>query len=198
MEWTDQAIRGAGLDAPCLLTTDIEDIADAGKSLGWKAPFLRPAELASDTATTLDAVMHALDWWRSNEKSDPEYVMLLQVTSPFRDARILKKGVEILRNNTAANAIVGMRKIQHGTLFQMEDDGFAVPKEQPAVGCYIVVPNGALYLIRSQVLREQKTFFPTNTLPLLMDEESSVDIDTNFDWDIAEMIAEKKLKKDHT
>lgn len=57
----------------------------------------------------------------------------------------------------------------------------------------VVAPNGAFYFIRSEALREEKTFFPRNTLPLMMDEEASLDIDTPFDWSIAELILEKNL-----
>ena len=192
LEWTDKAVRDSGIDAPCLLTTDKEDIAEAGRALGWTVPFLRPNELASDTATTLDTVLHALDWWQSHEKCDPEYVMLLQVTSPFRDACILKDGIELILKNPDANAVVGVSRIRHGSLFQISKDGYFCPLEKKGGDNGIVAPNGALYIVRSHVLREQKTFFPTKTIPMLIDDESSLDIDTDFDWAIAEMIVEKR------
>lgn len=193
LEWTDQAVKQSGLKIPCILTTDDEEIAEVGRSLGWTVPFLRPVELASDSATTFDAVVHVLDWWRLKRGVDPEHVMVLQVTSPFRGGATLNIGMERLKNDNTANAIVGVHQIPPRIQFTLGADGYLASKGQLLLDSHNLVPNGAFYLIRSLVLREQKTFFPTKTLPLLMDAESSIDIDTNFDWSIAEMIAGKRL-----
>jgi len=188
LEWTDQAIRDAKLNAPCLLTTDCQDIANAGLELGWTVPFLRPNDLASDTASTFDTVIHTLDWWREQSGSDPEYVMLLQVTSPLRGADVLQKGIAMLKGNPDAQAVVGAQHIKCAALFQTTPGGYISALDLDEPSAEAVVPNGALYVIRTETLREEATFFPRNTLPLFMGDAQSIDIDTEFDWAIAEMI----------
>lgn len=195
LAWTATAIQDSRINAPCLLTTDSKEIATAGRDLGWTAPFLRPVELASDTATSLDTVLHALDWWRSQESKDPELVMLLQATSPFRRGQDLKNGLTLFADNVDATAVVGVCDVRHNVMLQASEDGFLDSLERKATSDKVLAPNGAFYLVESRVLRDQRTFFPTKTIPLVMDEESSMDIDTEHDWSIAEVIVQKRLSE---
>lgn len=190
LQWTQEAIAEAGLDAPCLLTTDDEEIAAAGRELGWLVPFLRPAELARDDSPTEPAVLHALDWFAAHRHGDPALVMVLQGTSPFRGGGCLREGLVMLRSAPQADAVVAVRKL-HGTaakVFVRDAENMLNPLgtgDQQEV----VTPNGALYLIRTRVLRARGTLFPPRTLPLMMDDLASMDIDTELDWSLAEAAA---------
>ena len=88
--------RTQSLDAPVLLTTDDESIAVEGRNLGWTVPFIRPPELSGDEATSVDAVLHLLDWRIAQGKSDPRMVMLLQTTSPLRGGESLAAAVALM------------------------------------------------------------------------------------------------------
>ena len=162
-----------------LLTTDDPAIAEHGRWIGWQAPFLRPAALASDTAGAVDTVIHALDWRRDAEGRDPEFVLLAQITTPFRQSADIVQALARLRYNAALDAIIGVRTVAGGAgwLFQEGADGEAasvpLPVDEP-----VHAVNGALYLIRTEVLRRDRTFFPPRLGLVKMDAVHSIDIDT--------------------
>lgn len=187
LQWTQWSIAQAALTAPVLLTTDDPDIASAGRALGWDVPFLRPAHLATDDATTLDAVLHALDWRLARGLADPVRIVLLQVTSPFRSGESLRAGIDLLQADTDTNAVIGMRRLPHGAaaLYGMAGDGYLQSLGSDRAGD-AYVPNGAFYAIKVDALRRERRFVPSCSKPLPMDDLESLDIDTEYDWMVAE------------
>ena len=97
LERTQDVIAAAELDSTVILTTDDKDIADRGRDLGWKVPFLRPSNLAGDSVPTLPVVLHAMNWYREVNGRDLEYILLLQVTSPLRSDNHLRNAVVAVR-----------------------------------------------------------------------------------------------------
>ena len=186
--WTARAIAEAGLDLPVLLTTDSPEIAEAGRAVGWHVPFLRPAELATDNSPTLDAVLHLLDWRLAQGLAEAGALILLQPTSPFRGGACLREGLDLLTSDTDTDAVVGMRRLPHdsGTLYRPG----AGLKPSPVDGDHprtdVLMPNGALYVIRPKTLRRERSFFPACTRALVMNDMQSIDIDTPHDWRTAE------------
>jgi CMP-N-acetylneuraminic acid synthetase len=69
-----------------MVTTDSEDIASIAKKFGASVPFLRPAELATDTASSFDVVIHALDFFDMEFGKSFDYILLLEPTSPMRES----------------------------------------------------------------------------------------------------------------
>ncbi|MBI5461115.1 MAG: acylneuraminate cytidylyltransferase family protein [Gammaproteobacteria bacterium] len=196
--WTAEAVRRAGLDnVHCVLSTDDAEIAAIGATVGLETPFLRPAELATDQAGAVDVALHALDWLESTRDIRAEYLLWLQPTSPFRPPALLTQAVQHLHNDAALDAIVGVKSIYRtlGTLFCADADGQLAPVQRQAEEITrrqevrpLVTPNGALYLIRSAVLRAQRSFFPPRSHGLVMDQIASHDIDDPTDWAIAEAL----------
>ena len=86
LEWTFDCAQKAGFDR-IMLSTDDEEIAAEGFAIGYWVPFRRPAQLAESTTPTVPALLHALDWHKAQKARDPDVVVLLQVTSPFRPCR---------------------------------------------------------------------------------------------------------------
>ncbi len=195
MERTDHAVRAAGIDGPCLLTTDDVEIAEEGRRLGWLVPFLRPAELAADETPTLPAVMHAVDWYRDINGGDPEMVLLLQVTSPFRRVETLRHGLDLMAGDPIADAVVSVldvhRRAEH--VFQRAADGFLTALRGDPARATVCVPSGVMYLIRTAALRHHKTFFPPATRDIVTDAVESIDIDTELDWRLAEALVDRGL-----
>lgn len=195
IERTADAIADAGLhDYPCLLSTDDVRIAAEGRRLGWIVPWLRPEELATDSATTIDVVLHALDWWKESNGHDPHFLMLLQVTSPFRRQSDPRDALKLFDGRQDIDAVVGMCDLHRDerSLFRAGPKGYLAPLAANASSGPILTPNGALYVIRSAALRCERTLFPKATLPILMDSIHSIDIDTPSDWLLAEAIAEQR------
>src|ERR1700730_1555845 len=94
--WTvEVAIASDSLDR-LVISTDDPEIAEIGKKLGAEVPFLRPTELATDTSTSMEVVLHAIQWFDENENYRPDYVLLLQPTSPLRTVTDIRKSIELL------------------------------------------------------------------------------------------------------
>ncbi len=195
--WTAEALQHSGLrEARTLLSTDDAAIAGVGRTCGLEVPFLRPAVLADDTASSLDVVLHALDWLADKTAETPAFVLLLQPTSPFRPPSAIDRAWAMLTADTTLDAVVGTQAIHRspGTLFLPDAGGRIRPlgtadtvtrrQDIPS----LVTPNGALYLIRSDTLRKSGSFFPPATAALPMDAVSSLDIDDATDWAMAEAL----------
>lgn len=180
-------VRGAGIADPVTLSTDNPELAAEGRSLGYRVPFLRPAKLASDAATTAAAVLHALDEWSDTAGSDPEWIVLLQPTSPLRGSNCITYALDLAIRNTEAAAIVTVKPLDRTAVQVFRREGRFLAHLQtsgPADG--LVTPNGALYMVRTAEFRRSHNFVPPGTLPVMMDSIASIDIDTAADWQLAE------------
>ena len=82
--WTVEAALHPSRGMRLTVSTDDAGIAEVSGEFGAKTPFLRPAVLAGDTATSLSVVAHAVDWLARLESYHPHLILLLQPTSPFR------------------------------------------------------------------------------------------------------------------
>ncbi len=194
LAYTADAITASGLKVPVILTTDDDAIAAEGERLGWIVPFRRPPELASDNATTTEAVLHTLDWYKNTHGHDMDAVMVLQPTSPFRGGACLVAAVELLRTRPEVDSVIAMTALHlpPARLYFADEDGLgsqlAIDARRP-----VYVPNGALYLTRSTALRQQNTLYAGRILPLPVDKRRAIDIDTEKDWHLAEALLKAGL-----
>lgn len=195
--WTAEAARASGAGGALWLSTDDEEIAAIGREVGLEVPFLRPAELSTDEAGAVGVALHALDRYAATHGGDPDDLLLLQPTSPFRPPAAIAEARARLEREPALDAVLGVKAIYRtlSTLFHAADDMRLAPvaaveratRRQEVRALY--TPNGALYLIRTTALRRERTFFPERTAGLLLDEIASIDIDHPTDWAIAEAVA---------
>ena len=178
-----------------IVSTENDEIAAVAQAAGAEILFQRPANLATDSASSTDVVEHAL---RELEKHDDHYgfVLLLQPTSPLRNSDHIDQAVALLQSKNA-DAVIGVTEVDHpaewsNTLSDcLSMDGFfgkefhARSQDFPAR--YRV--NGAIYLFRVKRLMEEKTFFfPSNVFAYKMSRTVSVDIDTSLDLKLAEIL----------
>lgn len=195
MAWTIEAALASGVFSRLIVSTDCPDIAAVAREFGAEVPFMRPAELAQDHTPGLDVTLHLLDWLRENG-GEPDYVYILQPTSPLRTAEDIRGAVEfaIARN---ADAVIGVTEASpHPWLARtMAADGtldyliHVEPKptsrhEYPAA--WLI--NGAAYVTRTESLRRTRTFQPPGTLGYVMPIERSLDIDTPWELHLANLI----------
>ena len=201
LAWTADAIAEANVnDCLAILSTDSEDYAKVGRETGMAVPFLRPAGLSGDSASAIDVVGHAIEWFLDSYGYLPETVMWLQPTSPFRGAATIRRTLGI-RSDLNADAVIGCKEIHRNltTLFDLEN-GFMRPLDHksPTQICRqqtepLLTPNGAMYLCKTDYLLEHKSFYPPKTVPLVMNAIQSLDIDTEEDWAIAEAFIKQGL-----
>jgi CMP-N-acetylneuraminic acid synthetase len=175
---------------PVLLTTDSSYIASNAKNFDWLAPLIRPAELATDTATTVDTVLHALGHYEESTGQSPELLFVFQTTSPFRPVGMISAATKVLRQNPQIDAIVGASKSKVFAQYHFT----AMPlRMAPRIGTHpseneaVFTPNGTIYAIRTSVFKNEKSFFPNKLGGLVTDHVGGTDIDTIDDWHLAEV-----------
>ena len=94
-----------------LVTTDSQEILDIAKKCGANAPFIRPKSLADDDASSIDVLIHAVDYL-SEAGRIYDYLVLLESTSPLRDVSDIDGAIELLMNNELSESVVGVTKVE--------------------------------------------------------------------------------------
>lgn len=184
-----------GEDELCISTNDdkvLEIVAD----LGIHVPFKRPKELSSDTATSYDVIMHALNYYEQKGKSF-DAVLLLQPTSPFRVKQDLEDLINSYRNDIDMAVSVKLSKENpYFSLFEENEDGYLNKSKQGSFSRRQDVPavyafNGSLYLMNTASLKAKSLGEFKKIKKIIMPEERSIDIDTFADWNLAEFYLDK-------
>ena len=184
--WTIEAARGAPSIDLAIVSTDDDSIATVASAAGCLVPFKRPKDLASDTATTTDVVIHALDHF-----PDYQVVMVLQPTSPLRSADQIEAAVGLFAES-GAPACVSVRAVDDSPywMYRMHADGRLDPViDSPALICRrqdlpaVYSLNGAIYIAKTDWFRRTRSFLSRETIGFPMPTHSSLDIDTQSDFD---------------
>jgi N-acylneuraminate cytidylyltransferase/CMP-N,N'-diacetyllegionaminic acid synthase len=190
----------SGVIDKIIVSTDSPEIANVVNDLGYRVPFMRPAHLATDDATQMDVIMHAMEWSEENDKKY-DYLLYLQPTSPLREPQDIKNAVRLL-NEKQANAIVSVTRISdHHPLWMntLPEDGdlkdFLRPEikntnRQELPEYYRL--NGAIFIARWDYLKQNKDWYQENCFAYIMPEERSVDIDSEVDIAVAEFLLKKR------
>ena len=191
--WSLDVVRGLRDVCATLVSSDDERVSSIAREAGALVPWKRPAELATDTATSVDVALHALDWFEA-ERGSVDGLLLLQPTSPFRSRASVERGIELFRSG-ASRAVVSVSpalshpmrcfRIEAGALLPFIPEFGEHTGSQGLPPAYVV--NGALYLVSPVQLRESRSFFGPEAAPLVMDDAiEAIDIDTEQDWREAE------------
>ncbi len=189
---TIEAAVQSGCLESVLVSTDSREIADVCLKYGAEVPFLRPAHLAADDAKSRDVVLHALDLME--KKTPVDSVCLLQPTSPLRSAEDIRQAVSIFRKKSA-ETVISVTEYSHPIQWavSVSEDGkisetsvLKSSRRQELSARYH--PNGAIYIFNAEFIRRSESYIGQNTYSFIMPPERSVDIDTPFDFLLAEFI----------
>jgi len=190
--WTIEAAIKSNIFDHIFVSTDSEEIASVSKDYGAKVPFLRPAELASDTATTNDVVTHLVEWFEKEYNKEVTTVAILQPTSPLRNAQHIQEAFKVMEMKRA-KAVVSVCELEYPIQFcnQLDSDGSMngfIKKEnnkrtQDLEPYYRL--NGAIYILSRKYVNRLSELYSEGTYSYLMDIKSSVDIDTEEDFNNA-------------
>jgi YrbI family 3-deoxy-D-manno-octulosonate 8-phosphate phosphatase len=188
---------GSKLVTRTIVTTDDEEIARKAKEYGAEVPFLRPEEFARDDTRDLPVFQHVLSWLKEHEDYQPEVVVQLRPTSPFRSPTLIDDTIQILLNNPQANSVRGVvpSKQNPYKMWQVLDDG----KMEPLLNTEIVeaynmprqeLPEtfwqtGHIDAIRTQTILNG-SMSGENVYACQIDPWFSVDLDSLLDWEQAE------------
>lgn len=189
--WTIEAALRSKVAARVVVSTEDDEIARVAQDAGAEVPFRRPAALATDTADSFSVAEHALKALAAAGYR-PQFLLLLQPTSPLRTAADIRRAAR-LRESRDADAVVSVAEspVSPQWLQTIDAKGVLHPwaggkgpsRRQDAPRTYC--PNGALYLVRTKTLLRAKDFSPPGALACVMPPERSVDVDTAHDFAVA-------------
>ena len=193
LEYTARAARESGVLDRVILSTDAPAIADAGRLAGLEVPFMRPAALAADDTPMLPVVQHALDALARAGWS-PDIVVLLQPTSPLRQAAHIRDAVTTLRETKSDSVVTVVEvprhlspdyvmRIDEGRLQPFLPEGARLTRRQDARRAYS--RDGTVYAFWRATLERFGDIYGDNCQPLVLDPRESLSIDTPADWDEA-------------
>ena len=107
ISWTIESALKSGCFSNVLVSTDDQQISDIARNCGAFVPWLRPQELATDDASSIDVVLHAADWYE-REVQCITGIMLLQPTSPFRSVETIRQACEVFFNCNTMDPVVSV------------------------------------------------------------------------------------------
>ncbi len=186
-----------------IVSTDDEEIAEISRKYGAEVPFMRPTELATDTASSVDVVLHAMNWVSEDSKEKYDFICMLEPSSPFASYNDLEMSLQLI-DQTNADTLLGMKEVDVNTIFvhPLDNDGklsefyFAIKdmksiRRQDQKKEYTM--NGCMYVAKWDYFVKNKLFHSVNSIPYIMPEERSIEIDTPLDYEIAKYLIERKL-----
>lgn len=192
--WTIRCAQESQVTTAIQVSTDDPKIAEIAVQYGAEVPDLRPPELSTDIATSVDVALHALDCYE-RENGQIDGFMLLQPTSPFRRAETIREGVRLYKHHGGERPVVSFSPAatHPAWCFTINAQGVNpfLGWEKLAMRSQDLDPawalNGVLYITSPHRLRHEKTFISSDLIPLpLRDPKECIDIDTNVDWLLAE------------
>ncbi|MBP98390.1 acylneuraminate cytidylyltransferase [Candidatus Poribacteria bacterium] len=198
IQWTVEASLNSKYIKQTMVSTDCSEIQEIAIDLGASAPKLRRTELSQDNSSMIDVVNDALRWTDVNF----DILCLLQPTSPLRTTNHIDEAILMYERFQRSDdeTLISVKKIDNkylwmlgfnessGYLSPLHEFDFSNPRRQKLPECYY--PNGAIYITN---VKRIDTFYSDKIIPFFMDEESSVDIDTERDLTIANNILLKKM-----
>jgi len=196
--WTIMAARKSRYIDSLIVSTDSPKIAAVSEKYGSEVPFLRPARLATDTATSLDVLTHAVGYLKK-KGADFDAVVLLQPTSPLRRAEDIDKAVELLFTKKAG-AVVSVSEAPVSPLWMntLPADGCmkdflkrTSDRNRQELPVYYQL-NGAVFAGFTDYIVKNKGFLGGRTFAYVMPKSRSVDIDDITDFRLAEALMRKR------
>jgi CMP-N-acetylneuraminic acid synthetase len=197
--YTASAAQKSAFLSRVLLSTDDQEIAEIGKSVGLSVPFLRPAELALDSTPMIDVVLHAIRWVQSHgEHCDA--ICLLQPTSPLRSAGTIDRCISRLWEQDV-DCVVSLRPVPpeynpHWVYFETSEgllkpsigDSDPIPARQLLPAAYH--RDGGVITAKTLSVLDKGSLYGTKMVGVLSPEDEACDLDNEEQWEALE----RKLK----
>jgi CMP-N,N'-diacetyllegionaminic acid synthase len=196
------------LNASCISTvvvsTDDPNIAESAELAGAEVPFMRPPELAGDTTSSIDVLLHCLDWYGGKGQSF-DIVTLIEPTSPLREISDIEKGINLLISKGHGSVVsVCESEGQHPSFsYRKDSNSKIIPftgKQPTNIRRQDIDPvyflDGTFYASFVKELRAQRSFYHENTYCFEVPKWKSLEIDDIYDFVMIEAIMKQRLK-DH-
>jgi CMP-N,N'-diacetyllegionaminic acid synthase len=194
--WSIMAAKKANSVDRVIVSTDSYEYAQLAIQLGAEAPFLRPAEISGDRSTDFDFIAHALDWFADNG-GEPEYIVHIRPTTPFRDPAQIDAAVRLFQSSRAATALRSGHEMsesayktfeiaQEGQFKILGADGTALDAANNARQQFPATyqANGYVDVLSTRFIRENGLIHGDWVLPFIT--STVVEVDTEDDFTLLE------------
>jgi CMP-N,N'-diacetyllegionaminic acid synthase len=189
--WSIETARQSRYVDELVVSTDSEEIASIARMHGVCVPFLRPTELATDTAPTFVVVKHALDFYRERYGRTFDLVVLIEPTSPLREDDDIDRMLERLYTGWAEfDSIVSvgevrehpsiMKRLRGAELEPFCQDLAQTTRRQDNVPAYF--PYGVAYIAKTVSLLEEQTFYTRRCTYHMIKRYQNYEIDDLYDF----------------
>ena len=200
INWSIDTVKESKYIDAVIVSTDSIDIAEIARNAGAEVPFMRPEELASDTAKRIDVIYHALDFLE-NENRIYDYLIFIEPTSPLRDVEDIDKALEKLDENKVAGSIVSiglsesshpefLSRLENDFITPYSSDSFDFKRRQDIEKLYFF--DGSFYISKTKALREKGEFYHNETMGFILSKEKNFEIDDIIDFIIIEALIQAK------
>jgi CMP-N,N'-diacetyllegionaminic acid synthase len=198
IEYTIRAAKKSKFISEVVISTEDPEIANLCSDLGCTVPFLRPAELATDSTRSLPVIQHALKEIEIINNVHYEIIVMLQPTTPLRTHDDIDQGILLLLETNADSVVsvvdVGgyhpfrMKRIMgKNQLINYIDQGFEDMRPRQELPP-VYIRSGALYITRRHVLLDKNSFIGDDCRAYIMNPERAINIDTPLDLKFAEYL----------
>ncbi len=186
-----------------IVSTESEEIAKVARKYKAEVPFLRPMELAQDSSKVSDAIVHLLNNLKLSENYEPDYIVLLQTTSPMREVSDVDGAIEkLLDNKENADAILSVCRTEVllftlsdvGSLQLVSSEEFLKSSNRQELPKTYKCDGSMVYVIKTSIFLEKKTFLPPRTLGYVIPRWRAVDLDEPEDFIVGELIYKNRNK----
>ncbi len=199
LAWTVEAAKASGVLDRIIVSTEDREIAEIGTKCGAEVPFLRPAELAQDETPTVAVIQQLLEQLKTTENYVPEFVMVLEPTSPGRRAFHVREAAALLTSN-GADSVASISPVPHHyvppKVLTLQPDGWITGASGTAVKAMLhrrqelpayYALNGLIFSCRSGLLfQDPPSLWGDKVAGYTVDPKYGLDLDGPEDWSAAE------------
>lgn len=205
IQWSIECAKNCTEIDDIVVSTDCSRIAEASKNAGAEVPFMRPDFLASDQSKQIDAIAHALEFLKEQER-EYKAIALLQPTCPLRKSEDISGALQLLEEQNADTVITVTEgnSVVFSTFYDRSDDGrleqkFEASKEGTIRQDFPAIYKrcGVIYILRPDYILKNRVLYGEKVYGYVIPEERSFDIDTQFDWELTEVLMNKRLRDEN-
>lgn len=203
--YTIEAAKNSNYINRVVVSTNSNEIALIVRDFGAEVPFLRPDEISGNSSTEMEFFLHALNWFSQNESYEPDLIVLLYPTSPFRKPESIDTAIKEMLAHPEADSLRSVKLCsEHPYKMWVIEDGYLKPfmKGEDAnlqTQAYqlfpeIYIQNASIYITKPSTIINKKSPIGNVVIPFIMDELESLDVNTILDFKIAELLMYKGLQ----
>ena len=181
IEYTISEAQKSKLLTDYIVSTDSEDIKKVAEKCGAKVPFIRPADLATDTASSASALIHAVQFMESKEKIKYDYIVELMCTNPLKQAKDIDQAIKKIENDFIKDFVI------------------AEPNEarRQDLRPKAYIRSGSIYCMeRSYLMEDGMRYGGDNSRPYILDNDRAINIDNEIDFLVADFILKSNERSD--